>query len=174
MSILNLSGSGEGGSYIRYMPSTNAWMADGAEVDIKEMVFDLDSLRTGWGKMAEGMAPDWQWDERLGVRGNRPSPEHKRGFSIKVYSKATGLREWSTTGTGPVMGFEAVIDSIWGAKDANAEKVPVVAFKGSKPVKVGKGSTRVPEFELKKWIVAPAEMGAAAPAASAEDDDTVF
>jgi len=176
MSILNINGSGGGGAYIRFMPSANAWVFNKEEITIDNVVIDHDSVRTGWGKMAEGQAPEWSWDDRLGVKGPQPSAEHKRGFSVTLYTKGTGSVEWSSTGTGPVIGFDEIFEQIWNGKEKNAGKVAVVKYKGSSPMKVGKGNTRVPQFEIVKWIprdsVAwdsePAEEAAPAPAAKAK------
>ena len=41
---------------------------------------------------------------------------------------------------------------------ANAGKLPVVEYKGSRPEKVGKGSTRVPEFNVTGWVARPAAL----------------
>ena len=192
MSILNINGGG-GGNYIRFMPSANAWVFNKEETTLNVIVFDHESVKTGWGKMAEGQAPEWQWDERLGVCGRQPSGEHKRGFAISMYAKGIGTVEWSSTGTGPVIGFEEVFEQIWNAKDANAGKVPVCKYTGSSAMKIGKGNTRVPNFELVKWTArtsvpwesedkaeapapapAPAPAKKAAPAAAAVDDDISF
>jgi hypothetical protein len=195
MSILNINGGG--GSYIRFMPSANAWVYDKSEVTIDVIVFDQDTVRTGWGKMSEGNAPEWQWDERLGVGGPQPSSEHKRGFAIKLFAKGIGTVEWSSTGTGPVIGFDAIFEQIWNQKAANPGKVPVVKYTGSTSTKIGKGNTRVPNFQLVKWAdrdsvpwgneekaeAAPAAAPApaakpapakAAPAAAPVDDDISF
>lgn len=185
MSILNINNGGSGGAYIRFMPSANAWVFNKEEITLDALVIDHESVRTGWGKMSEGAAPEWQWDDRLGVAGSRPSDEHKRGFSVKMFTKQTGTVEWSSTGTGPVMGFDAVFEAIWNAKDANPGKVPVVKYTGSTPLKVGKGNTRTPNFALVKWVdrasipwegeaeAVPAPAPApkkAAPAPAVEDD----
>jgi hypothetical protein len=151
MSILNINGGG-GGSYIRFMPSANAWVFNKEETTIDVVVFDIDSVRTGWGKMQEGTAPEWQWDERLGVAGKQPSSEHKRGFAISLFAKGIGTVEWSSTGTGPVIGFDEIFEQIWSQKDANAGKVPACKYTGSTALKVGKGNTRVPKFQLVKWV----------------------
>jgi len=184
MSILNINGGG-GGTYIRFMPSLNAWVFNKEEVALEAIVFDLDTIKSGWGKMAEGLAPEWSWDERLGVKGPMPSPEHKRGFAISFFAKGIGTVEWSSTGTGPVIGFDAIFDQVWQQKDANPGKVPVVKYTGSSPLKVGKGSTRTPNFTLVKWAAkdsvpwekAP-EAAARAPkpaaAPTAVDDDISF
>lgn len=164
MSILGL-GSDGGGAYVRFLPSANGWMKGGDEIQLSQIIMDVDSVRTGWGKMAEGMAPEWSWDERLGVRGPQPSPDHKRGFSIKIYGKTLGLVEWSSTGTGPCIGFDRIFTQIWEQRADHPGQVPVVKYTGSEPMKVGKGNTRAPKFELQKWVDRPSELddGAAAP-----------
>jgi len=124
MSILNINNGGSGGNYIRFMPSANAWVFNKDETALDVVVFDHDTVKTGWGKMSEGNPPEWQWDERLGVAGKQPSSEHKRGFSISFFAKGIGTVEWSSTGTGPVIGFDEIFEQIWSQKDANAGKVP--------------------------------------------------
>ena len=41
---------------------------------------------------------------------------------------------------------------------ANAGKLPVVEYKGSKMEKIGKGTTRIPQFAIVNWIDRPAGM----------------
>jgi len=187
MSILNINNGG-GGAYIRFMPSANAWVFDKAEITIDQIVVDHESVKTGWGKMAEGQAPEWLWDERLGVSGSQPSPEHKRGFAVTLYTKQTGKVEWSSTGTGPVIGFDAIFEEIWNAKKDHPDQVAVIKYTGSSPLKVGKGNTRSPNFQLVKWMPranvpwdkeaaaapAPAPKPAPKAAPAADDDDLSF
>lgn len=149
MGILNLSG---GGAFIRFMPQVNAWVFGGQEVAIKQIVVDHDTARTGWGVIKEGAAPEWIWTDRLGAYGSQPSPDHKKGFSVILYTKQTGKVEWSSTGTGPCMGFDVVFEEIWNGKDANPGKVAVIEYTGSEAIKVGKGNTRRPLFKLVKWV----------------------
>ena len=47
------------GEYIRFKPSVNAWYVDGEEIALKGMSIDPDSLKTGWGLIQEGEAPQW-------------------------------------------------------------------------------------------------------------------
>ena len=163
MSMLGLS---EGTSeYIRFKPSLNQWLVDGEEIEMKGLMIDPSSLKTGWGKIQEAEAPDWQWDERPGVKGSQPSPDHKRGFSVMVYLKAHGWREWTTTGSGPKMGLEAVWPSIHNGAAANPGKVAKVKYDGATAQAIGKGQTRVPQFELVGWSDKPeGEAATAAPA----------
>jgi hypothetical protein len=161
--MLNLSsGSGGSGNYIRFMPSANAWLNNAKEeIQLKKVVFDFDNVQTGWMLLAEG-ARDWQPDASLGAKGKQPSPEHKRGFSVKFYNKELGTVEWSANGTGPNMGLEALYKTVSADRAANAGKLPVIEYTGSKLEKIGKGTTRIPHFNVVSWVAKPEGMDAAA------------
>ena len=182
---LGLTG-GDGGQYIRYNASTGTWQVDGEAVQMGQFVVDHNSLRTGWGKIVAGMGPDWQWDAQPGVKSAQPSDEHKRGFSLQIYAKSFGQREWSTNSAGSNRGLTAVWGKIAEQAAANPGKVPVLKFTGATPTSVGKGMTQVPNLVLEKWIDPPADFGiqgravaskpaapapsVAAPAAAVEDE----
>lgn len=154
---LGLTGEG-GGQYIRYNASTGTWNVDGNQVQLGQFLVDPTSLKTGWGKIVAGTAPSWQWDTRPGVKGDQPSDEHKRGFSLQIYSKAIGQREWSTNSAGSNKGLSAIWGAIADQSVANPGKVPVLKYTGSTVIAIGKGSTQVPNFTLEKWIEAPADF----------------
>jgi hypothetical protein len=156
--MLNLSSSGGSGNYIRFMPSANAWLNNAKEeIQLKKVVFDIDNVQTGWMLLAEG-ARDWQADAALGQKGKQPSPDHKRGFLVKFYNKEMGLVEWSSNGVGPNMGLEALYNAVSSQRAANAGKFPVIEYTGAKLEKIGKGTTRVPAFNIVSWIERPAGM----------------
>jgi hypothetical protein len=158
--MFSLGLSGGGGNYIRFSPSINAWQLGKDELDLKKIVFDLDSIKTGWGMMAEGQAPQWVWDEKLGQRSMKPEGEFKRGFSVRCWlGPDRGWAEWSSTGTGPCMGFEALAGEAMAQAADNPGKVVLCAYKGSTATKVGKGNTRVPQFEIVGWVDRPADDG---------------
>ena len=178
--MLDLDNGGSG-EYIRFKPSVNAWYVDGEEIDLKGLALDPNSLKTGWGLIQEGEAPDWKWDEKVGVKGPRPEGEYKRGFSVMVYLKDHGFREWSSNGAGVNKGLSAVWKSIHDGMGDNEGQMAKLKYTGSKAEAVGKGSTRIPNFELVGWTpipqadTPPAEPVAEAPApAPVEDDDTDF
>jgi hypothetical protein len=55
------------------------------------------------------------------------------------------------------------IDALWKQIQAqspvdHAGKLPVVQYTGSRPEKVGKGTTRVPLFEVVSWVARPAAL----------------
>jgi len=158
--MLNLSSSGGSGNYIRFSPQANAWTNNlGEEIQLGKVVFDINTVQTGWLQLGVGVR-DWQADASLGKKGQQPSPDHKRGFIIHFYNKALGLCEWSSSGVGPNMGLEKLYLDCAAQQAANAGKLPVLEYTGSKLEKIGKGTTRIPAFNIISWIDRPAGMDA--------------
>jgi hypothetical protein len=158
--MLNLSSSGGSGNYIRFSPQANAWTNNlGEEIQLGKVVFDINSVQTGWLQLGVGVR-DWQADVSLGKKGQQPSPDHKRGFIIHFYNKALGLCEWSSSGVGPNMGLEKLYLDCAAQQAANPNKLPVLEYTGSKLEKIGKGTTRIPAFNIISWIDRPAGMDA--------------
>ena len=160
---LNLSNSGGSGNYIRFSPQANAWSNQDGEFPLDKFVFDVDNVQTGWMLIATGIF-EFNADDSLGRKGAQPSPEHKRGFKVVFYNKTMGVAEWSANGAGSNMGLESLYKQVQAQAADNAGKLPVVEYTGSRPEKVGKGSTRVPEFNVTGWVARPAALqeGAAA------------
>lgn len=162
--MLNLSSGGGNSNFLRFSPQANAWTnSDGVEVEIKKVVFDIDNVKTGWLLLGAGVR-DWQPDSELGRKGAQPTPEHKRGFEVTFYNKEIGTASWSSNGVGPNMGLESLYTACAAQREANAGKLPVVEYKGSRMEKIGKGTTRIPQFVITSWIDRPAGMGAPAEA----------
>jgi hypothetical protein len=155
---LNLSNSGGGnGNYIRFSPQANAWTNQDGEFTFEKSVFDYENLETGWMLIATGIF-EFIPDNGLGQKGAQPSGEHKRGFRATFFNKTMGVAEFSANGAGANMGLEALWKQVQAQQSANAGKLPVVEYKGSRPEKVGKGTTRVPLFEVVSWVARPAAM----------------
>ena len=154
---LNLSNSGGSGNYIRFSPQANAWSNQDGEFALDKFVFDIDNVQTGWMLIATGIF-EFNPDDSLGRKGAQPTPEHKRGFKVVFYNKTMGVAEWSANGAGSNMGLEALYKQAVAQRLANPDKLPVVEYKGSRPEKVGKGSTRVPEFAVTGWVARPAAL----------------
>ena len=57
------------------------------------------------------------------------------------------------------MGLEKLYTECAGQRAANAGKLPVLEYTGSKLEKIGKGTTRIPNFTIVSWIDKPAGMG---------------
>ena len=80
------------------------------------------------------------------------------GFIVKFYNKEIGTVEWSSNGVGPNMGLEQMYTACAAQHAANPGKMPVLEYTGSKLEKIGKGTTRIPAFNLVSWIDKPAGM----------------
>jgi hypothetical protein len=154
---LNLSNSGGSGNYIRFSPQANAWSNQDGEFVLEKFVFDYENLQTGWMLIATGIF-EFNADDSLGRKGAQPTPEHKRGFKATFYNKTMGVAEFSANGAGANMGLEGLWKQVQAQAGANAGKLPVVEYTGSRPEKVGKGSTRVPEFTVTGWVARPAAL----------------
>lgn len=154
MANINLGGDG-GGAFIRFSAAANAWIIEGEEVPVSQLLLDPSSLRTGWGLIEAGAAPNWAWDGDDGD-APKPSPDHKRGFSVMLYVKGQGWREWSANTAGSMNGLRAIWSEILPGIPQNPGMVVVLAYGGSTAMKLGKGTTRIPNFSLVKWIVDPA------------------
>ena len=154
---LNLSNSGGSGNYIRFSPQANAWSNQDGEFNLEKFVFDYENLQTGWMLIATGIF-EFNADDSLGRKGAQPTPEHKRGFKATFYNKTMGVTEFSANGAGANMGLEGLWKQVQAQAGANVGKLPVVEYTGSRPEKVGKGSTRVPEFNVTGWVARPAAM----------------
>ena len=175
---LALPSGGDAKPYIRFMPSLNAWemSTEASRVEFafdKPAVFDLQNIQLGWLLLAEGQR-DWQpWPNNKATP--KPEGDYKAGFELTVYSTQLfgdePIRSFSSNGTGPTMFVQALYNEAERHPEFAQGKSPVVQITGSKATKVGKGTTRVPQFQIVKWIDRPAALGAAthapAPAAAA-------
>lgn len=183
---LNLGNDGGSSKkFIRYMASTGSWSkseknGDGdyhdVNFDFGQAVFDFANIKTGWAMFARGMSPEWVMDESLTKQASKPADgrEWKRGFKVDIYSDKMfdGVVEWSSNSTGASMG----IADLYSAYEKQAEdgKVPVVKFDGVKPIKVGMGSTNVPQFSIVKMVATPEQLqqvGAPVVAVADDEDD---
>jgi hypothetical protein len=154
---LNLSSGGGSGNYIRFSPQANAWTNQDGEFTFEKSVFDHENLETGWMLIATGIF-EFLPDNGLGQKGAQPSAEHKRGFRATFFNKTMGVAEFSANGAGANMGLEALWKQVQAQASSNVGKLPVVEYKGSRPEKVGKGTTRVPLFEVVSWVARPAAL----------------
>jgi hypothetical protein len=136
---------------------------DDVEVNPTSFIADLGNIKTGWLLFAAGTAPIRIWDENLSTPAKRPSEDAKRGFSLRLFSKATfgGIVELSSNS----MHICGAINDLYTAYEAQAAanpgKVPVVKFTGVTTMKDAKGMNYKPNFVIEKFVDRPAELDAA-------------
>ncbi|HCX86589.1 MAG TPA: hypothetical protein DG761_01040 [Gammaproteobacteria bacterium] len=179
---LNLQMGGEGAAYIRFKPTENAWLMSGpdgpTEFEFDDpVVIDIENVQLGWLHLGVGISEWEEWPNN--VKTEKPAEgEFKVAAKVKFFSKKlfgeNGVRELRSNQAG-VMQF---IQDLYADAEANFNKgVPVVEITGSNPVKIGKGSTRIPQYLIKKFVARPDALanGHVEPeeseSADADDDD---
>jgi hypothetical protein len=173
---LALPSGGDARPYIRFGASINAWQMSGADGKPEEFafdkpaVFDIQNTQLGWMLIETGNR-DWQpWPNN--VQQPRPEGEYKAGFDVSVYSTTMfdldHVRSYSSNAAGNVMFIQDLYNAAELCPEFAQGKSPVVQITGSKAMKVGKGTTRIPQFQILKWVDRPAALdGDAAPTPAA-------
>jgi len=181
---LNLQIGGEGSGFIRFKPTENAWFMSGPDGPTEfewssPVVIDIENVELGWLYLGVGIS-EWEpWPNN--VKTEKPAEgEFKVAAKVRFFSEKLfgddGVRELRSNQAG-VMQF---IQDLYADAEANFKKgVPVGEITGSNPVKIGKGSTRIPQYLIKKFVDRPDALanGHAEPdtgnanSADADDDD---
>ena len=192
---LNFVSEGGGGAFVRFSVEENIWLRSSEGGDLKEfdpssgVLMDIANVQLGWLKLSGGR--DWvEWPDNNPTKAERPSDQHKQGFLVKMFSSKLfddePVRELCTSQTGMNIFIKKLYEECEGAPEFAEGKVPAIAInKAKEKMKIGAGSTRVPPFEIKKWMDRPSELAgglpvppASAPAApssaDAASDDVSF
>lgn len=165
---LNFVSSGGGSPFIRFSVEDNEWVRSTPEGDLTTVemtsapvLIDIENIQQGWLKLSGGR--DWiEWPNNDPQGVAKPSDMHKQGISVNFYStKLFGdesTREFCTSGVGAL----EFIKKLYNACEDKFGKgeIPVVHITGSTKVKIGKGNSRIPDFEIKGWKPRPDDMGA--------------
>jgi len=159
--------SGDFIPFIKWNGKSGRWYVKtdtGEEVEVANLtaIFDLANIKTGWVHFAEGAAPDASWDTDGSVPP-APSPQHKRGFSVNVFSPKLlgGLREFSSTSNGAIIAIRELHDTFEQTYDPDKTLVPVVTCESVTPVKSKFGTNYQPVLKIVKWVPRPQDMPAA-------------
>ena len=148
------------GVYIRGNLPQNRWWAKteagdepidmdrGFAIDIKEVVF-------GWLHIDVGIR-DWQPWLSPSQKIERPSENHKQGFSVKCWLADGREAEFSGNSYGLGQFIAKLYNQAEGMEEFNMGKVPVVQVTSTTPVVVGKGTSYDVGFNIRTWIDRPA------------------
>lgn len=141
-------------------------------------VFDMQQIGTGWIMFANGMAPSWFPDAKIGEAGVRPSDKHKRGFKVNVFSQKLlgGMREMAGNSRVLNDAISALYELYEAAPESKRGMLPVVSISGTTPVKSqtkegGMTTNYAPKFQIDKWVQRPAALPLANGAAADEPDE---
>lgn len=161
-----------GNAFVRYMVRDNEWqMSSAAGMETFDMssapvVVDIENIQLGWLKLEGGR--DWlPWPKNDPQQVTKPSDAHNQGFSVMFYStklfEDEPVRELSASGAGIRQFVMDLYEEAEKAKEFGSGKVPAVKITDGKKVKMGKNDSRVPQFEIVKWINRPDELSGDVP-----------
>jgi len=174
--MLKFIESSGGNAFIRFSVEENEWTRSSEDGNLEPVDFsstpvliDIEKIQQGWLKLQSGR--DWlPWPNNDSTKVPQPSetgadgkPVYKQGFSVMFYStKLFGdepVRELCTSGAGLIK----FVQALYGATESEFGngKVPAVKITGSTKVKMGKGNSRIPTFEVVQWMDRPDELSAA-------------
>jgi len=130
----------------------------GEDVEVSDLkaVFDLENIQTGWLNFGPN-GPDWKADASLAEAAPQPSPEHKRGFKMHVFSpkQLGGTREFMSSS----MMANAAVNQLYAAWEAQGKKqCPVVKCTGFTPITGKHGTNYEPVLEIDKLVDRPKDM----------------
>ena len=159
------------GLYIRGNLPQNRWwtkteagdetidMDRGFAIDIKDVTF-------GWLHIDIGVR-DWQPWPSPAQRTERPSENHKQGFSVNCWLSDGRPAEFSGNSYGLGQFIAKLYNQAETMPEFAAGKVPVVQVTATTPVVVGKGTSYDVGFNIRTWIDKPAADAAPVAAAPA-------
>jgi hypothetical protein len=162
---LDIGATGEAVPHFRFNAKTNEWIDRGEDGEKKmteppRFAIDLKNIQTGWLRFDEGTAPDRVVDPAPGVRAERPSERHKRGFVCRIYGRSAfqGVREFSSCAIGLCSAVRD-LHREWKAEElGHPGEVPIVAVTGVDAFKSRYGTNYSPRFRITAWIKRPADL----------------
>lgn len=166
MSLNIVSTGGNFDKWIKWNSKAGRFYMKGELDDVEVMpttfIADLEKIKTGWLLFAAGQAPSRVWDENLSSPAKQPTPEHRRGFSLRLFSKATfgGVAELSSSSMHLCGAVNDLYTAYEAQKSANPGKVAVVKFSGATTMKDTKGMNYKPNFSIEKFVDRPTELDA--------------
>jgi hypothetical protein len=155
MDILGINSGGDN-VYIKHSPDKGWMIGDESLNNVVHILIDPATIQTGWG-IYEG-AYSWEWDDKPGLSKGQPTPDHKRAFSVWIYTPEQGSKLWRRFSWGESQGFNKMCALFWNDIKANPGKVVHVKYTGAKVEKFKVGQAAIPEFEFVKWTDRPAEF----------------
>lgn len=156
--------SGEFVPYCKFDAKAGRWFTKtdaGDEAEVRDMtaIFDLPNIKLGWLLFTEAGAPEAVWDN--GTVAQQPSPKHRRGFSVNLFSpqKLGGLRELRSNSNAAITAIKELYEGQYeGAPEAKKGLLPVVVCESVIPIKSKFGTNYQPVLKIQKWVPRPAAM----------------
>lgn len=166
MSLYTPPQSGDFTPYVKYNAKAGRWYCkkDGTEVEVQSPVFvaDFANAKKAWMHFQEGQAPNVVYFDSLDAQIPQPSPNHKLGVSINLFSKASfgGVVKLESNSINTCKALGGLFELYNAAPESKQGKLPVVKVTGANPIKGNYGTNYEPAFAIEKWVDRPAEFDA--------------
>jgi hypothetical protein len=152
--------------WIRFSVEENSWSQSSPSGEPEEIewdspvLIDVEKVKFGWLKLMGGR----DFLEWKGTPSEKPSDEYKQAFSVNFYStKLFGedtVKEFCSSGQGVTQFLRALYNEA--ESGFGKGQVPAVRIKRAEKVKLGRGSTKIPQFEIVGWKPRPKDLSGSA------------
>jgi hypothetical protein len=135
--------------------------AGSAEVSLSGgFVFDWPNSRTGWMRATglAGQAPEKTWNASRTRFERQPGDDWKRVIYVPIAWLADGHQSraiWEQANASAWMAFRDIMALIRDAALKELPKLPLLCCTGHRPVRLGAGSTLIPQFRLTRYVPRP-------------------
>jgi len=177
----NLDSGNDSVEYIAWRSQEKTWSVDGEKCDLKKFLIDTTSIKIGQGKLQEGVAPIWEWNDVPGGK-IQLKDGYKKAFYLSIYltdkhgSPVTGWREWMTNQRASREAVMKLWKDIQATQESHKDEVAMVKVTGNEMMKVGQASICLPTLELDGWVTRPGDNDNVTPISTDVDkpSDTEF
>ena len=174
---LQLATGGGGGAFLRFSIEDNEWLMSGdgdpEPVDIvgNPVFIDIEKVEMGWLKLTGGR--DFQpWPNNIPTI-EKPSDEYKQAFQVNFYSsklfKDEPVRQLSSSAAGLLEFIRSLYNEVELAKKFETGEIPVVKIQPAKKIRIGRGPTKVPQYQIAGYKPRPEELNSDFKAPSKEE-----
>jgi len=164
MSLYTAPQAGNFTPYVKYNAKAGRWYTkkDGAEVEVQNPVFvaDFANAKKAWMHFMEGQAPNVVYFDDLTTQVPQPTPNHKLGVSVNLFSKSSfgGVVKLESNSINTCKALDGLFTLYNNAPESKQGKLPVVKVTGANPIKGNYGTNYEPAFAIEKWVDRPAEF----------------
>jgi hypothetical protein len=134
------------------------------------IVFDWPGSLTGWMQSGgtPGVAPRKNWNQSRAKMEAQPGPDWKKAFRVQIaYLPSNGVPARAVWEQAQIAAWQCYVNIMTLLKEAgpgSLPNLPLIAFTGHRAMRLGAGTTLIPECNLIRYVPRPAclpeEVGA--------------
>ena len=146
-------------NYIKHDYQNGGWKVGDEQIDANYFQVDTATIKMGWGKYDAASGYTYVFQDDLHKPIPKPDEDFKKAFAVWMYPKFISDTQnfdlgravlWQRQSFGEYDGFRKMCSMFYEQSQLteNLDKLPIVKYTGSETLKIGMGSTRIPEFEF--------------------------